>query len=275
VQKAQERGASREQNFAQAKAAAEKALSLDDRVVQAHNALAEYAFHYAWDWEAEDRHMQRALAVDPNYFLALSHYGNHETARNRLESGLAAHLKVKSLNPLSGVGQIALTLTLLDRHDEAIRVARENLAEHPNSGRARFGLGYALFHGGQREEGLRMLEDAVARLKEDILVNANLGWAYGRAGQKDKALAIFKRIEAAQVGGGRERSLVLLAFIAAGLDDRDRVMALLERAYAERDPGMPFIGAWPAFRPLHGDPRFRALLGKMKLDTYFPEPPAK
>ena len=52
-------------------------------------------------------------------------------------------------------------------------------------------------------------------------------------------------------------------------------MALLERAYAERDPSMPFTGAWPAFRPLHGDPRFRALLGKMKLDVYFPEPAAK
>jgi hypothetical protein len=111
-------------------------------------------------------------------------------------------------------------------------------------------------------------------MKEDIFVNASLGWAYGRAGQKDKALATFKRIEA-MAGGGRDFSLVLLAFIPAGLDDRDRVMALLERAYAERDPSMPFIGAWPAFRPLHGDPRFRALLGKMKLDVYFPEPAAK
>jgi hypothetical protein len=67
----------------------------------------------------------------------------------------------------------------------------------------------------------------------------------------------------------------MLAFIPAGLDDRDRVMALLERAYAERDPSMPFIGAFSPFKPLHGDPRFRALLRKMKLDTYFPEGAAR
>jgi hypothetical protein len=63
--------------------------------------------------------------------------------------------------------------------------------------------------------------------------------------------------------------------VHAGLDDRDRVMALLERAYASRDPSMPFVGIFPHFRPLHGDPRFRSLLRKMKLDAYFPEPAAK
>jgi tetratricopeptide (TPR) repeat protein len=218
--------------------------------------------------------MQRALAVDPNYYLALSHYGNHEFARNRLESGLSAHIKVKSLNPVTGGGNIAWALNLLERHDEAIRAARQDLAEHPNSIGARFALGDALFRSGQREEGLRMLEEASVRAKDLVYLQATAGWAYGRAGQKDKAHAALKRIEAL-ASGGRDASLVSQAMVHAGLDDRDRVMALLERAYASRDPSMPFVGIFHHFQPLHGDPRYRALLRKMKLDTYFPEPAAK
>jgi TolB-like protein/Flp pilus assembly protein TadD len=274
VHKARERRASRDALYARAKAVAEKALSLDKSVVQAHNTLAEYAFHYAWEWDESDRHMQRALAVDPNYFLALSHYGGHEMARNRPEAALGAYLKVKSLNPLSGSVNIVMTLSALDRNGEAIQVARQDLAEHPDRIGVRMALGQALFLDGQREEGLRMLEDVAARAKDEISVQASAGWAFGRAGQKDKALAALRRV-VALADGGREDGLMAQAMIHAGLDDRDRAMALLERAYSVREPSMPFVASSVEFRHLHADPRFRDLLRKMKLDVYFPATPAK
>ena len=86
--------------FPLARASAERALALDSRIVQAHTALAEYAFHYDWDYEQSDRYLEQALAVDPNYSSAHDRLSGHLEARNRLNEALAEARRAKELNPL-------------------------------------------------------------------------------------------------------------------------------------------------------------------------------
>ena len=73
----------------------------------------------------------------------------------------------------------------------------------------------------------------------------------------------------------RRASPFQLAWVYAGLDDRDHAFAELERAYAQRDGAMPLLAAYWTLDSLHDDPRFRSLLKRMKLDTYFPESPTR
>jgi tetratricopeptide (TPR) repeat protein len=262
----------RDKAFPLAKASAERALALDDRVVQAHNALGEYAFHYAWDWEESDRHMQRAIAVDPNYYDVLSHLASHERARNRLDSALAFGQRSKAANPFIRDRNVMMTLASMQRYDEAIAVARQDLAEHRDAS-AMARLGDFLVRAGKHEEGLRLVEGAVAREPDSIPLLTTLTSAYVHAGQAAKAREIAARLEAM----GRKKPLRTLtsAFLHADLGEFDKAIAHLETAYAQRDPAMPFVGASFDGEPIAADPRFRDLLKRMKLDVYFPAPPTR
>jgi len=261
----------RDKVYPLARASAERALALDERNVQAHNALAEYAFHYAWEWDESDRHMRRALAVDPNYYSALSHLASHEMARGRLDSAMDATRKAEERNPLSDTTGTQQVLIAMKRYDEAIRLARKELAEHPGSKDSLDMLGVALFQAGQREEGLRILEERAAAQPNSPWPQAMLGWAHGRAGETNKARAALEKLDT--IGKTRRVPPFILAWVYAGLDDREHAFAALEQAYDQRNPQMPFFGVFWPFASLHDDPRFRSLLKRMKLDTYFPETP--
>lgn len=256
-----------------ARASAERALALNDHVVQAHSALAEYAFHYAWEWDESDRYMRRALAVDPNYYNALSHLANHELARGRYDSALDATRKAEERNPLTDTTGSQLVLIVMKRYDEAIRLARKELAEHPGSKDTLDTLGAALVLAGQREDGLRILEERAAVNPESLWHQAMLGWAYGRAGQTNKARAVLQRL--ADMGKTRRVSPFMMAWVYAGVDDRDHAFAELEKAYEQRSPQLPLVAAFWTLDSLHEDPRFRSLLMRMKLDRYFPESPTR
>jgi TolB-like protein len=264
-----DRAEPRDKVFPMAKASAERALALDDRVVQAHNALGEYAFHYAWEWEESDRHMQRAIAVDPNYYPALSHLASHERARNRLDSALAFAQKSRAANPFSRDRIVIAILETMNRHDEAIRLARQDFAETKDAS-AMARLGYLLVRSGQSEEGLRLIENAVAKDPNVPTRLSGLASAYVRAGQEQKARETLARLEA--LGKKRAVSPITFAAVHADLGEFDKAFAHLETAYERHDPAMPFIGIFFDGEPIARDPRFRDFLGRMKLDMYFPAP---
>ncbi|UCG98436.1 MAG: tetratricopeptide repeat protein, partial [Burkholderiales bacterium] len=136
-----------------------------------------------------------------------------------------------------------------------------------------FTLGVALFQDGQHEEGLRILEERATANPKSPYHLAMLGWAYGRAGQATKARDVLQRLTG--MDKTRRISPVWLAWVHAGLDDRETAFAQLELAYERRDPSMAFIGSFWTFDSIRDDPRFRSLLSRMKLDVYFPESTAR
>ncbi len=265
--------AQRDKAYPLARASAERALALDERIAPAHIALAEHAFAYAWDWDEADRHMRMALAIDPNHYHALGHLSTHELARGRFDSALDAARKAEERNPLIGTTESQWVLIGMKRYDEAIRLARKDLADRPGSKESLGYLGVALVLAGRHDEGLRVLEERAAAQPNSTHSQAVLGWAYGRAGQATKAHAVLQRL--VDIDKTRRASPFQLAWVYAGLDDRDHAFAELERAYAQRDGAMPLLAAYWTLDSLHDDPRFRSLLKRMKLDAYFPESPTR
>ncbi len=259
--------------FPLARASAERALALDNRIVQAHTALAEYAFHYEWDYEKSDRYLQQALAVDPNYSAAHDRLSGHLLIRNRLKEALAECSRAKELNPLDVHADASWTLVLLKRYPEAIEAGRRESALNPQSTNPRQNVALAMFHSGKEKEGVSLLEELVEQNPGEPTVCADLGWAYGRSGQPEKARAVLDRMRA--MSATRFISPRLLAIVASGLNDRDLALAQLARAFELRDPYLPDIGNDPAFDPIRTDPRFRDLLKRLKLDVYFPDTPNK
>jgi tetratricopeptide (TPR) repeat protein len=263
--------ASAAEAFPLAQASAHRALELDDRIVQAYTALAEYAFHYEWNWAESEKAMLRALAIDPNYANAYARHAGHLSAWGRFDEARAAALRAAELSPqkknMNGLG-----ILLAERRYQDVLNLTADEASSENKVLLAF-RGLALFHTGNQTEGLALLERG-AELYPDILsFQANLGWAYAQAGQTAKARGILDQLRAK--ARSRFVSPLELAQVAAGLDDRDLAFAQLEQAFAQRDPNLPFIGSEANFDPIRMDPRFRDLLQRLKLDVFFPATPDK
>ncbi len=192
---------------------------------------------------------------------------------SRFDSALDAVRKAEERNPLFGTTERQWILIGMKRYDEAIRLARKDLADRPGSKESLRYLGVGLVLAGRHDEGLRVLEENAAAQPDSPSSQAMLGWAYGRAGQAAKAHAVLQRL--ADIGKTRRVSPFQVAWVYAGLDDRDHAFAELERAYEQRDGEMPLLATYWTLDSLRDDPRFRSLLQRMKLDMYFPASPTR
>ena len=142
------------------KAAAAKALELDDGLASAHYALATAHTWYDWDWQSAEREFRRALELDPNDALGRNWHGGYLSLRRRHEEAIAEHERARDLDPLSLIVNANLTRALYwaRRYDEAIAQARRTLELDPRFGIALFWLDGSLRHQGLFE-GSRGVDD--------------------------------------------------------------------------------------------------------------------
>ena len=137
--------------FGEAKAAALRALALDDESADAQVALGQVMFVAEWDWIAAERSFQRALAIDPNHAEAYLHYGKLMEALGDLERGF--HLKLQGLecdstSALAHV-QIAVSFWNQRRYDDVIVWANKALDRDPHHPFARGTAGRRLLEDGR------------------------------------------------------------------------------------------------------------------------------
>ncbi len=255
------------ESMPKAKAAAAKALEIDDSLAEAHASLANVKLIYEWDWVGTEREFQRALALHPGYAHAHHWYSLQLAAMGRTEEGFSEIKQAKRLDPLSPIINVTVGwhFYLARQYDRAIEELKNTLEMEPNFALGRFVLGMAYVQLGEQEEAIAQFHQAVALSGGSPPTIAALGHTYALVGRREKALKILN--ELGQLSKQRYVSPLHLAVVNAALGDRDQAFRFLEKAVEKRAQFLIYLKVEPAFDVLRSDPRFQSLLRRLN----FPE----
>jgi len=250
--------------YPKAKAAAEKALQLDDTLAEAHTSLAQIFCYYDLDFVRAAREYQRAIELNPNYPTAHQWYGSSAlTALGRFDEAIAEVKRAIALDPLSLVinADLGNSYYRARRYDEAIKQLRKTVDLDPGFYYAHWNLGSALAANGDLAGAIEEYEKARS-LNDDPSMLGLLGNAYAAAGRKAEAIKIHDELEA--LSKQRYVSDYSFAIVNLGLGYRDEALRRLQSSYQDRaGDSLRFIRVDPLLDPLRLDPRFEALAEKI------------
>jgi TolB-like protein/Tfp pilus assembly protein PilF len=245
-----------------AKAAAVKALQLDEKQAEARTALAYVLCLGDRDMTGSVSEFERAIALNPNYVTAHQWYGNGPLAAvGRFNESIAEGKRAIELDPLSPVINSDLGENLINarRYDEAIAQLQKTVDIDPTFHFARYNLGKALQLKGDVPAAIAEYEKA-QQFNED----ARVLLAAAKAQSGDKEAAVRMLAELAELSQYRFVNAYSRALLYLSLKNRDEAIRWLEQGLANHD-GAPI--AWikvdPMLDPLRGDPRFEALVQKV------------
>jgi TolB-like protein/Tfp pilus assembly protein PilF len=250
--------------YPQAKAAAKKALELDDALGEAHTSLAQVLCYFDFDFSQATREFQRAIELNPNYPTAHQWYGNSDlVSLARFDEAIAEVKRAIELDPLSLVinTDLGTTYYRARRYDEAIEQLRKTLEMDPGFYYARWNLGSALAAKGDLDAAIGEYQQARA-LSDNPLMLGLLGHAYGLSGNKAEAMKIVDQLSA--LSKQRYVSAYSFALVYLGLGDKEEALRWLAKSYQDRaGDALRYIRVEPLLDPLRSDPRFEELVAKI------------
>jgi len=256
--------ASRAEYVSKAKAAAIKALELDDNLAEAHTSFATALFFSDLNLPASKREFERAIELNPNYVVAHYFFGlTTLPALGEFDRAIAELRRAVDLDPFSLLinSNLGFVLTVARRYPEAIVQLQKTLELGPNFGLAHRSLGEALELSGQLDKAIVEYEKAY-RLMNDTHALAYVVHAYGLKGEREKALQLFTQLKEAEPEGRRWAFGIALAYL--GLGDKDEAINWLERSYRQNEAAkISLIRVDPMLDSLRGNPRFEALVQKV------------
>ncbi len=253
--------------FPKAKEAAEKALSLDPNIAEAHAALALYKQHYEWDWTGAEIAFKRAISINPNYATAHQWYGEFLAFRDRTEESIAEVEKAAELDPLSLSTNTARAVPYLraGRYAEAIEKLQPALELDKN-----FAL--ALLYKGRSYDGLGDHNEAIAQYQKSTknpggggpFFTTALINSFAKNGQKKEAEEHLN--ELIKLAEKHSVSNYVLARGYAALGYKEKAYEKLEKAVEQRDGLLTALKNDQSFDDLRDEPRLQAILKKMNLN---------
>lgn len=250
-------------SYPKARAAARKALELDDTLGEAHASLAYSLINYDWDSRSAEREYQRAIQLNPNYATAHQWYAECLSILERHVEAMAEIKKAQQLDPLSliinqGVGGKFLYAR---RYDEALAQFQRTVELYPHFPPTHQRLGWCYAQKSMYDKAIAEMQKAVELSGNSTQMIAALGYAYATAGRRDTAQGIV-----AELRRRSKESYVddyFVATIFAALGERDEAFALLNKACAERSYWMPWLNIDFQLDNLRSDSRFEALVKRV------------
>ena len=247
-----------------AKAAALKALQLDEKLAEAHTALGMLLCTSDLNIGGSISEFQRAIALNPNYATAHHWYGNGPLlALGRFDEAIAEAKRAIELDPLSPIINADLGQNLYNarRFDEAIAQLRKTLEIDPTFYYAHYNLGIALQLKGDLPAAIAEYTQA-QQLSDDLFVSVLLASAKAQSGDKDATVRLLAELE--ELSQHRYVRSYWRALLYLSLGNRDEAVRWLEKAVADHDGlNIAVIKVDPMLDPLRGDPRFEALVQKV------------
>jgi len=251
--------------FPKARAAAEKALDLDDSIAQAHAALAYTKYRFDWDWPGAELEFHRAIDIG-GYAPARQWHSSYLASQGRIEEAIAEARHGQELDPLSLIvtSHLGFVYYFARRYDDSIEQSRRTLQIDPGFHVAHRYLGMAYEQQGRHAEAVDAFQKATALSGGSSLMKASLARALAVAGRTSEARQILGELKQAGLTG--YLSPYYLALIHAGLNDKAEAFGALEAAVEDRSDWCAFLKVDPRFDPLRSDPRFTSLLRRVGLD---------
>jgi TolB-like protein/DNA-binding winged helix-turn-helix (wHTH) protein/Flp pilus assembly protein TadD len=248
--------------FPKAKAAASKALKIDDTLAEGHVRLAGAELG-EWNWRGAEREYQRAIKLNPGFATAHQRYSLLLMAMGRTQESLAEIRRALELDPVSLTINTSFgwRLYFARRYNEAIEQFEETLEMDPNFASAHFHLGKTYARKGHYKEALAAFGQAHAFSK--VAATAMEGYTSAVSGQRGKARKILSELE--QQSKIRYVSPYDIAIIYTGLGEKDQALAWLQKACDERVFRVVFLRVEPLLDELRSDPRFQALVKRIGL----------
>ena len=246
------------------KAAAERALQLDQNLPEAHFAAAIVHTWQEWDWPAAERDFQRAIALNESFADVRAGYSHFLTIVGRPTESIEQIERAIALDPFNPLHQAfqAVVLAAARRYDEALAVARGVLLVVPDNVVAHTAVTESLRQLGLHNEELAAWRSFVMSQGDDEMLAA-LDQGFAKGGYVGAMSAGAALLDA------RSRVTDIPPVFAARwhvrAENPDGALAWLERALEARDQNLPYINTVPLWDPLRGDPRFAGLLRRMNL----------
>jgi TolB-like protein/Tfp pilus assembly protein PilF len=253
--------------LSRAKAAALKAIELDDTLAEPHASLAFIAETHEWDWATAEREYKRALELNPGDARAHHWYAGYLMYVGRFEEGIAEAKRARDLDPLSLPVNNALAGRLLvaGRVDEALAQLRQTLEMDPHYAPAHQTLGWAYLNMGKHHEAIQEFQQALQLSgADDKDIMLDLGFAYATVGNREEARRILAKLKKLHEQGLLPSGSIAILYGALG--ELDEAFAWLEKAYEERDPELTYLKVpGRRFAPLRHDARFQQMVHRMGL----------
>jgi len=252
--------------LSKSKAAAQKAVELDDALSEAHTALGMTIFWGDWNWNEAENQFRQALKLNPNsanahlfYAHLLSNMGRHAEALAEIK--LARELD--PLFPFAGAleGQF---LIYAGQPDEALDRLRKTSELEPNFWMPHLFASNAYI---QKEMYTEAVSEARLTRKLSPLQTTSVAiesYALAKLGRRDEARAALD--ELLKLSRGRFVPPCHIALIYNGLGEQDEALAWLQRGFEQRDTRMTFLKIDPKCNNLRSEPRFFDLMQRLDLD---------
>jgi TolB-like protein/class 3 adenylate cyclase/Tfp pilus assembly protein PilF len=249
-----------DQGYERGREAAQRALSLAPDLAEGHIALGRVLESYDWNWTAAEASFRRALELAPgdaNVLRAVAQLGR---ILGRVDEAREMARKAIALDPLSAqTHRQAAMIALIGEHlEDAAASFQLALDIAPNAGLNHGFLAVTRLLQGRKQEAM-----SIARAEShDVFRNlafAMIHHALEQAAESDAALK-------ALIDGFAWTAAYQVAEVYAYRNEVDKAFEWLERAYAQRDPGVSYVAQDLLLRPLRADPRWQPFLRKMHLE---------
>ena len=247
-----------------ARAAALRALQIDNSLAEAHTSLG-YVNTHSWQFGEAEKEYKRAIELDPNYPTGHLWYSIYLRAMGRLDEAMTENKRAQQLDPLSPIIATAVSILYILKGDlnAAIEELKRVMEFDPNFPLAHGYLGLAYLKQGREQEAMTELQKGVEASGKSSEHLSFLGYGYGAIGKRAEAIVVLRELEDRYAR--RESPAMFLAAVYAGLREKDQAVAWLERDFRARTGLLTFITFYPHYATLRDDPRYTDLLRRMGL----------
>ena len=252
----------------EAKAAALKALELDNKLAEAHAALAQIRWVYDLDQAAAESDLQQALKLKPNSAVAHYQYARVLADTGRFDEAHAHIKQAIELDPFSIQYRksVAYILFLARQYDEAITEYKKLIVIAPEFPQSQRELGLAYEQKGLYQDAFNQLQRTYD-MRENygkMMLRADIGHLYAVWGKRAEALEVLT--ELIKKSGQAYVSAYDIAVIYSGLGDRDQAFSWLDKAVEQHSFWLTWLKLDPRLDPLRSDPRFSHLLQRVRMN---------